>query len=70
MIIQRHRYYSLSKFLTPAWKFCSSGGAKFGKIDPALEASLREYFRPDVEALEDLLQRDLSAWKVARNRKD
>ncbi|MFI5352349.1 MAG: sulfotransferase domain-containing protein [Candidatus Binatales bacterium] len=62
--MRRHRQlYSLSNRLRPLWKFCSGGGKEFGPIDPAIEASLREYFRPDVEALEEMLQRDLSAWK-------
>ena len=62
--MRRHRrLYSLANRLRPLWKFCSGGGAKFGPIDPAVEASLREYFRPDVDALEEMLHRDLSAWK-------
>jgi hypothetical protein len=62
--MRRHRQlYPLANRLRPVWKFCSGGGKEFGPIDPAIEASLREYFRPDVEALEELLHRDLSAWK-------
>jgi hypothetical protein len=61
--IRRRRLYSLAHRLRPLWEFCFDGGEEFGPIDPALEASLREYFRPEVEVLEQLLQRDLSAWK-------
>jgi Sulfotransferase domain len=42
------------------------GGRPFGPLDPAVEARLRELLMPEVEALENLLCRDLSRWKVAR----
>ena len=58
----QHRY-ALARRLQPVWKFCFGGGAEFGPLDPAVEASLRAYFRPDLDALEELLHRDLSAWK-------
>ncbi|HUY27676.1 MAG TPA: sulfotransferase [Candidatus Binataceae bacterium] len=45
------------------WRFAFEGGGKFGAMDPAAEARLREYFRPEVEALEAILGRDLDAWK-------
>ena len=60
----RHRKLRApARRLWPLWRLCNGGGEEFGPIDPALEASLREYFRPEVEVLEQLLQRDLSAWK-------
>jgi len=62
-MLRHQRLYPLSRRLQPVWEFCAGGGEEFGPIDPALEASLRAYFRPDVEVLEQLLQRDLSAWK-------
>ena len=61
--LQRHRMFVLSKRLRPFLDFCYSGGEEFAPLDPAIEARFRDYFRPDVEALEELLQRDLSAWK-------
>lgn len=48
------------------WRFSFRGGGEFGPLDPALERKLRERFRPEVEALEEMLQRDLSAWKMPR----
>jgi hypothetical protein len=63
LFVQRHRFYSLSKRLQPLWNFCSGGGEEFEPIDPDLEAKIRKYFRPDVETLEEMLHRDLSAWK-------
>ena len=40
-----------------------SGGEKFVPLSPEIDARLRDRFRPEVEALEDLIGRDLSAWK-------
>jgi len=45
------------------WRFSFRGGGEFGPLDPALEQRLRERFRPEVEALEKMIGRDLSAWK-------
>jgi hypothetical protein len=45
------------------WRFSFRGGGEFGPLDPAIEQRLRERFRPEVEALEEMLGRDLSAWK-------
>ena len=46
------------------WKFCAEGGQPYPPLDPKLDARLREHFRPEVEALEDLLGWDLSVWKL------
>ncbi|MBV9341874.1 MAG: sulfotransferase [Acidobacteria bacterium] len=40
------------------------GGASFNELPQDLIAVLAEIFRPEVEALEILLKRDLSAWKI------
>jgi hypothetical protein len=45
------------------WRYSFRGGGEFGPLDPALDRRLRERFRPEVEALEEMLGRDLSAWK-------
>ncbi len=45
------------------WDFCFGRGERFGPLDAEIEARLRERFRPEVEALEVLIHRDLSAWK-------
>jgi len=49
------------------WEFCAESGESYPPLDPKLDARLREHFRPEVEALEDLLGWDLSAWKLARD---
>lgn len=47
-------------------KYLVGGGRPFARPAPELSAWLYEYFRPEVEALEDLLGRDFSAWKQGR----
>ena len=47
-------------------EFCYGRGEPFPALTPEQDVSLRERFRPDVEALEELLQLDLSAWKKPR----
>ena len=46
------------------WRFCFGGGGPFAPLAPQVEARLRRFFTPEVEALEELLGRDLSAWKL------
>jgi hypothetical protein len=48
---------------TGVWRFSFRGGGEFGPLDPALDSRLRERFRSEIEALEEILGRDLSAWK-------
>jgi hypothetical protein len=44
--------------------FFFSGGASFEPMHPETDARLRELFRSDIEELESMLGRDLSAWKA------
>ena len=46
------------------WRFCFGGGGRFAPLDFEIETRLRRFFMPEVEALEDLLGRDLRAWKL------
>lgn len=46
------------------WRFSFRGGGEFGPLDPELKRKLRERLRPEVEALEAMLGRDLSVWKA------
>ena len=46
------------------WRLCFDGGEAFPPLAPELVARLKERFRPEVEALEQLIGRDLSAWKT------
>ena len=46
------------------WRFCFEGGRKFEPLSADVEARIREFFTPEVEALEKISRRDLSAWKT------
>jgi hypothetical protein len=48
---------------SPLRRFVLGGGAAFPQPKPEVLAWLHEKLEPEVEALEDLLQRNLSAWK-------
>jgi hypothetical protein len=60
--------YATSNFLEQAgaWKLVFGGGAKFPPLDPVIAARLHELMRPEIDALEKMIGRDLSAWKSAR----
>lgn len=45
------------------WRFCFEGGPRFAPLPADSEARLREFFTPEIEALEKMTGRDLSAWK-------
>ena len=45
------------------WAFCFDGGEAFPPMQPELKKSLKQRFLPEVEELERLIGRDLSAWK-------
>ena len=64
--LQGHGDYALVNLLkrTGLRSLLFGGGPAFEPIRPKTEARLREIFRPEVEALEEMLGRDLSAWKV------
>jgi len=67
--LRRHRAYWLDHLLDEAgvWGFCFDGGETFPALEQELEKRLKQRFLPEVEALEQLIGRDLSAWKVSRN---
>jgi len=48
------------------WDFCYGGGEPYGPLPPDVDARVRERFRPEITALEELVGRDLSAWKKPR----
>jgi len=49
---------------SPLKRFFLGGGPAFSEIPVELSFSLYEYFRGEVEELELMLNRDLSAWKA------
>jgi Sulfotransferase domain len=48
------------------WDFCHGRGELFPRLTPEQDARLRAHFMPEVEALEELMKIDLSAWKKPR----
>lgn len=52
---------------SPLAGFFLGGGPKFSDLSPDLSQSICELCRPEVEDLEALLNRDLSAWKSCDN---
>lgn len=48
------------------WRFFFDGPRKFPPLDPEVGARLRAFFLPEVEELERLLDKDLTAWKKGR----
>ena len=48
------------------WQFCGGRGEAFPPLTPEQDARLRQRYLPEVEALENMLGIDLSAWKKPR----
>ncbi len=66
--LEEKQAYATSNFLerAGAWKMVFGGGPKFPPLDPATDARLHELMRPEIDALEKMIGRDLSAWKSPR----
>ena len=52
------------------WSWCAGGGEKFPSLTAEQDAHFRSMYLPEIEALEQLLALDLSAWKAPRGRSD
>jgi hypothetical protein len=63
-LLEERGYSRLLELMEPLFEFCMGRGEIFAALSPELEAALRERFRPEVEQLEELLGRDLSAWRA------
>jgi hypothetical protein len=63
--LEEKQLYATMNFLERAglWKFSFGGGPKFSSLDQATEARLRDLMRPEFDALEPMIGRDLSMWK-------
>jgi hypothetical protein len=59
------QFYRTRRFLNRAgvWRLCFEGGEKFSPLDPDVKARVRDLLKPEIEALEHLLRRELSQWK-------
>ena len=49
-------------------KYMLEGGAPFPPLSDEVAQRMREFYRPEVEILEELIGRDLTAWKISRER--
>ena len=69
--LKGHQAYGVVNLLERAgvWDFCHGRGEPYGRLTPEQEERLRERYLPEVEALEELLMIDLSAWKKPRARR-
>jgi hypothetical protein len=61
--LHRYRFYRLANLCAPIFEYCSSGGETFPPLEPSFADRVRASLRPQTEALEELIGRDLSAWK-------
>jgi Sulfotransferase domain len=66
--LESHHAHRASDVLNRAgfWQFCFGRGPEFSSLEPEIEERLKEHFLPEVEALEELTNRNLSAWKPER----
>jgi hypothetical protein len=64
------RYHRAANLLreTGIIKYMLEGGDPFPPLAPDIAQRLREYYRPEVEKLEQLIGRDLTAWKFGPER--
>ncbi|HVA79963.1 MAG TPA: sulfotransferase [Candidatus Binataceae bacterium] len=63
--LRSHRAYRTIELLDRVglWDFSFGGGEPFPTLEEEVEQRVRERFRPEVAALEDLIGVDLSRWK-------
>jgi hypothetical protein len=68
--LEEKQFYETMNFLERAgfWRFSFGGGAKFPPLDPKTEARLHEVMRPEIDALEQMIGRDLTMWKEPASR--
>jgi hypothetical protein len=67
--LQRTERYGAINLLARVglWRLCFDGGQMFPDLDPETEARIRRRLLPQIEALEQELDRDLSQWKVVED---
>jgi len=66
--LRGHQAYRTVGMLDRAgvWEFCGGRGDPYPRLTPDQVERLRQRYMPEIEALEDLLSIDLSAWKKPR----
>lgn len=63
--LERYQLYGVARMLDPLFERCFSGGEVFPPLDPDLADRIRAALLPQTEAVERLIQRDLTHWKGA-----
>ena len=58
-----HRHYRAVKLLQPIFNYWMRGGHAYGPLDASLKRKIKGQLRPEVDALEEIIGRDLSDWK-------
>ena len=66
--LREHDWNRTANFLARMglWRWCAGGGEKFPPLTPVQDAHFRQSYLPEIEGLEKLIGRDLSAWKSSR----
>jgi hypothetical protein len=66
--LKGHQAYNVYNLLERwgVWRFCGGRGEAYQPLTAEQDARLRARYLPEVEALEQLLEIDLSAWKMPR----
>ncbi len=64
LIRRRWRLARLLEAGSPLWNLFFTGGKPYPPLDSAVDRRLRELLLPEIEDLESVLGRDLSAWKL------
>ena len=66
--LNSHQAYGVVNLLDRyrVWDFCHGRGEPFPRLTPEQDARMRQRYLPEVEAVEELLGVDLSAWKKPR----
>jgi hypothetical protein len=66
--LQKRGFYTVVNVLKSSTlrNLLFSGGPSFEPLRAETDARLREFYRPEIEALEEMLGRDLSKWKTVR----
>lgn len=67
--LREHDAFSMIRMLERlgVWRWCFGRGEEFAPLSPEVDARLRALFRPEVEALEEIVGRDLTSWKFGRS---
>jgi hypothetical protein len=62
--LEYRRMHRTLWFLQPYFRFCARPGQPIPPLQASTARRLRDHFLPEVEAVEALIGRDLSAWKI------